>query len=1071
MRKILLLSTVMMFFAFTVMAQKTVTGVVSDDSGIPLPGATIVEQNTSNGVSSDFDGNFTINIAQGASLEISFVGYETLILVTNDADNYNVSLAEGNQLEEVVVTTALGLTRTKKSLGYATQTVDGDDIADVKSTNIFDALSGEVAGLDIKSSGTLGGSTNIIVRGFSSVTGNNQALIVIDGTPLINGTGNTSGQTTGRGGYDYGNAASDINPDDIASMEVLKGGAATALYGSRASNGAIVINTKRGSKRTKGAGITITSSVMMGTADAETLPRYQNEYGSGYGQYGDAGPDNYFFNFDVNGDGIANELIVSLGDDASFGAKFDPSLQVYGWESTFPGLSTYKQSRAYVAPNSVATDFLKNSLSVSNSVAFESGTETSSFRMSYTNNKQQGILPNSEINKNTISLRTSQKYYDKLTIAGGITIVKTEGLGRYGTGYDNRNPFQSFRQWWAVNVDILEQKSAYELDGKNRSWNTYTFDDTRPHYFDNPYWVRYNAYNTDERNRYIGNTSLSYEVNDDITILGRVTFDSFDEIREERINLGSTDVPLYKLYDRNQSEINYDLIASFDKDINEDINIEGNVGVTLRVNKTNLFVGQTNGGLIAADLFNFDNSASPLTPNDVVNYDATSKVDGKFIRASIGFKDTFFLEGSARQDRSSTLPKDNNSYFYSSVAGTFIFSELLDLPWLTFGKLRANYASVGSDTTPYNVFNSYTVVAPFGGNAAASNPSAFNNAALKAETTKDTEFGVELRLFKSLNFDISFYDRLTEDLITPVSVSRASGASSLYLNSGSVSNKGVEIVASTLIIEKEDFDWGISLNYSKNTSLIESLAPGIDYLELASVQGGVSIGAKVGEPYGIIRGQDFVYEGGRKVITSAGYYQRSAASNEVIGDTNPDYTAGVKNKIRYKNFKLSFLIDIQKGGDIFSLDTYYGYATGIYDQSVGNNHLGNPIRNSIANGGGRLLDGVQAGGAENTVIGRADYYANGLGYARAPKALHVYDGSFVKLRELSLSYNVPESYLSKTPIQSATVALNGRNLWIISKNMPYSDPESGLSAGNVQGYQSGAYPAIKEFGATLNIKF
>ena len=680
-------------------------------------------------------------------------------------------------------------------------------------------------------------------------------------------------------------------------------------------------------------------------------------------------------------------------------------------------------------------------------------------------------MPNSEINKNSVSLRTSQKYFDKLTVAGGLSIIQTKGLGRYGTGYDNRNPFQSFRQWWAVNIDILEQKSAFELDGKNRSWNTYTFDDNRPHYFDNPYWVRYNAYNTDERNRYIGNASLNYEINDDITILGRVTFDSFDEIREERINVGSTDVAMYKLFDQNRSEINYDLIASFNKDLTEDINIEGNIGFNLRINKRNYFIGETNGGLVAADLYNFDNSASPLTPDDTSNYDSTSKVDGKFVRASIGYKDTFFLEGSARQDRSSTLPKENNSYFYSSISGTFIFSNLIDLPWLNFGKIRANYANVGSDTTPYNVFNSYSVVAPFGGNAAASNPSTFNNSELRAEITKDKEIGVELRLFKNLNFDISFYDRITEDLITPVSVSTSSGASSVYLNGGSISNKGVEIIASTKVVEKEDFDWSISVNYSKNKSEVLSLAPGIDYLALASPQGGVSIGAKVGEPYGVIRGTNFTYLNGEKVITSSGYYQRSTASNEVIGDTNPDFIGGIKNRFRYKNFNLSFLIDIQQGGDIFSLDTYYGYATGIYDQSVGNNHLGNPLRNSLADGGGRLLEGVQADGTTNTVIGRADYYANALGYARAPKALHVHDGSFVKLRELSLSYNLPDSLLSKTPIQSASIALNGRNLWIISKNIPYSDPEAGLSAGNLQGYQSGAYPAIKEFGATLNIKF
>ena len=1051
--------------------QKTITGTVNDETGLPLPGATVIIDGTSKGVATDFDGNFSIQASEGDVLLITYVGYADYRITVDNQDNFTISLSPGNELEEVVVTTALGLTRTKKSLGYATQSVGGDDIADVKATNLFDALSGEVAGLDIKSSGTLGGSTNIIVRGYSSVTGNNQALIIIDGTPLINTTGNTSNQRSGRGGYDYGNAASDINPDDIASISVLKGGAATALYGSRASNGAILITTKKGNKNLRGAGITISSSFLSGKADSETLPRYQKEYGSGYGPYGEAGPGNYFFNYDVDGNGTADELIVSLGDDASFGAAFDPNLNVYGWESTFPGLSTYKQARSYVAPNSVATDFLKNSLNLTNSIAFESGTDTGSFRFSYTNNNQIGILPNSEIKKNSFALRSSQKYFDKLTVAGGINFIQTKGTGRYGTGYDNRNPFQSFRQWWAVNVDILEQKRAFELDGKNRSWNTYTFDDNRPHYFDNPYWVRYNAYSSDERNRYVGNASLNYELNDDITILGRITFDSFDEIREERINVGSTDVAMYRLFDQNRSEINYDLIASFDKDINDDFNIEGNIGVNLRVNKRNLFIGETNGGLVAADLFNFDNSASPLTPDNITNYDSTSKVDGKFIRASIGYKDTFFIEGSARQDRSSTLPLANNSYFYSSVAGTFLFSEVLDLSWLNFGKLRVNFANVGSDTEPYNVFNSYSVVAPFQGNASASNPSTFNNIALRAEITKDTEFGVELRLFKSLNIDFSVYDRLTDDLITPVSVSLASGASSVFLNSGSISNKGIEIVVSTKIIEKEDFNWGISVNYAKNNSLVKSLADGIDYLELASPQGGVSIGAKVGEPYGVIRGSDFTYLNRKRIITTTGYYKVSDASNLVIGDTNPEFTTGVKNRVHYKNFDLSFLIDIQKGGDIFSLDTYYGYATGIYDQSVGNNHLGNPLRDSLANGGGRLLDGVQADGSPNTVIGRADYYANALGYARAPKALHVYDGSFVKLRELSLSYRFPDSILSNTPIQNASIALNGRNLWIISKNIPYSDPEAGLSAGNVQGYQSGAYPAIKEFGATLNIKF
>ena len=1051
--------------------QKTVSGNVTDENGLPLPGATVIEQGTNNGTTTDFDGNYSITVELSSLLEVSYVGYKTEIVSTSDPDKLNVSMQLSGQLDEIVVT-ALGISREKKSLGYSTQTVVGDDIADVKGTNLFDALSGEVAGLDVKASGTLGGSTNIIVRGYSSVTGNNQALIVIDGTPLINETDNTEDQRKGKGGFDYGNAASDINPDDIASLSVLKGGAATALYGSRASNGAIIIETKKGSRsRGRGAGITITSSIMMGAADKNTLPRYQKEYGSGYGQYGDAGPGNYFFNYDVDGNGTADELIISLGDDASFGAAFDPNLSVYQWESTFPQLSSYKVARPYIAPNSVATDFLQNSLSINNSIAFESGSDTGSFRMSYANSKQEGILPNSEINKNSIALKASHKYFDKLTVNGGLNLINTKGLGRYGTGYDNRNVFQSFRQWWAVNVDILEQKRAFDQTGENLSWNTYTFDDNRAHYFDNPYWMRYNAYNTDERNRLIGNAALNYEINDVITILGRVTLDTFDEIREERINVGSTDVAMYKLFDQKRSEMNYDLIVSFNKDLTDDINLDGTAGLNLRVNKRNYFEGETNGGLVAAGLYNFDNSANPITANDVKNYDATSKVDGRFARLSFGYNDTFFIEGTARQDRSSTLPIANNSYFYSSLSGTYIFSEMTNLPWLNFGKLRANYAKVGSDTTPYRIFNSYDVVAPFNGNASASNPTDLNNANLKPESTSDMEFGLELLMFDNLKIDLSLYDRTTNDLITPVNVSYASGAESLYLNSGSVSNKGFEVVASAKIINKTDFDWGIFVNYSKNRSLVKSLAEGIDYLELSSPQGGVSIGAKVGEPYGVIRGTNFVYQNGQKVITSSGYYERSASSNEVIGDINPEFTAGIKNKIRYKNFKLSFLIDIQKGGDIFSLDTYYGYATGLYDQSVGNNHLGNPIRNSLADGGGRLLSGVQADGTPNTIVGRADYYANALGYARAPKALHIHDGSFVKLREISLSYSIPDAITSILSVQSASIALNGRNLWIISKNIPYSDPEAGLSAGNIQGYQSGAYPAIKEFGATLNIKF
>ena len=409
-----------------------------------------------------------------------------------------------------------------------------------------------------------------------------------------------------------------------------------------------------------------------------------------------------------------------------------------------------------------------------------------------------------------------------------------------------------------------------------------------------------------------------------------------------------------------------------------------------------------------------------------------------------------------------------------------LFSEIIDLDFLTFGKIRANYAEVGNDTSPYNVFSSYNLGDPFDGNGLASNPSAFNNLDLKAEITKSTEFGIEASLFNSrVTIDASIYSQTTEDLLTPVDVSTSTGVAAKWLNAGSIKNNGVELMLSVIPVKTQDFNWSISGTWSNNKSEVLSLAQGLETLQLGSFQGGVSIHAIPGEAYGAIRGRAFQRAAnGQRLLTAnningASYgpgFLRSDLSNEIIGNQTPDWNAGIRNMINYKNISFSFLIDIQEGGDFFSLDTYYGFATGIYDRSAGLNSLGNPKRDLVANGGGVLLDGVYADGTQNTIFTEHQNYRNPFGYKTGIQEQHVWDASYVKLREIRLAYDIPTSLFGGF-VNSASISLIGKNLWIISKNSPYSDPEFGLSAGNITGYQSGAPLGVKEIGASLKLQF
>lgn len=1065
-----LLTVLVVMLGQMIFAQvKTVSGTVVDQNGLPLPSVAIQEKGSGNGTQTDFDGNFKIDVKQGSTLVFSYVSMKTQEVVVNST-TLKVTMVEDVTTLEGVVVTALGIKREKKALGYATQEVKGDDVSDTPVTNFADALSGEVAGLDVQSSGTMGGSTNIVVRGYNSISGNNQALIVIDGTPVINNTNNSADQTNGRGGYDYGNAAMDINPDDIESLNVLKGAAATALYGSRASNGAIIITTKKG-KKGKGIGVSFTSSITAGTVDKETLPKYQDKYGAGYGPYYDD-PSGYFSYFDINGDSV-DDLVVPFTEDASYGAAFDPNLNVYQWTSIYPELPGYLQATPWVAAKNTPNSIFKTALTYTNSLSFGKSTDNSSFRLGYTNKIQEGVMPNSQIKRNTLTFSGSTKFSESLTGSVDFSYTNNNGKGRNGTGYDSKNPMQAFRQWFQTNVDIQQQRDAFFSTGQNITWNATSYDDRRPIYTDNVYWTLYKNYQNDSRDRYIGNFTLNQKVTSWFSLMARFAYDTYSEIREERIDVGSVDVPLYAVTDRKTSELNYDLMGTFNYNITEDLNFDGLVGFNMRVNKLNSLAVQTNGGLGLAGIFTLANSVNPLTSDDYNKVDYTKKVDGVFGKIGLGYKGTYYLDITGRRDRSSSLPVDNNTYFYPSVSTSIVFSNILKQDWLNFGKIRANYAEVGNDTDPYQVYDTYNLVPPISGQGSASNSATLNNPNLKAERSRDIELGLELSTLNNrLGIDFSYYKRETKDLISRVDISGASGYTGQWLNGADMENKGIELILSGTPVKTENFSWDIKVNFAKNESEVTRLAEDIEFIQLANVQGGVSLGASLGEPFGVIRGRDFVYhENGQPIVGTNGYYQRTTESNKVIGNINPDWTGGVKNILKYKNFNLSFLIDIQKGGDVFSLDTWYGYATGLYDFTAGTNHLGNPVRDAVSAGGGVILPGVQADGTPNTVVASATTYANPWGYVRTPQAAHVYDASFVKLREVTFGYKFSNRIAESLSLQNLTLSVIGRNLWIIDKNTPYSDPEAGLSAGNIQGYQSGVYPTVREIGASLKLEF
>ena len=1087
MKKIILFLGTFLLCTSMLFAQKEISGkVTSKEDGSALPGVTVAVKGTTNGTITDLQGSYKINVpANATTLVFTFVGMKSQEIAIGTQTAINAVLeSSATQLGGMVVT-ALGISREKKSLGYSTQEVKGDLVSTVSTDNVTNALSGKIAGVQVKTTTNMGGSTNILLRGTKSITGDNQALFVVDGVPINNEVTNTASQQVGGVGYDYGNAASDINPDDIESINVLKGAAATALYGSRAANGVIMITTKKGSKNAKkGIGISITSGVTVGFVDKSTFPTYQKDYGAGYDAYWNT---------------IGNETWAPTTDDASYGYHFNPNLLVYQWDAVDPQSPNYQKATPWVAATNGPITFFNHPVTLENSISLENANDNGSYHLSYTNYDQNGLMPNSNLKKNNVLFNGSWKVNDKLTATGSANFSTENALGRNSTGYSD-NIMTSFREWDETNVDMKEQWNAYNKTKNNDTWNWYNPSNPAegPAYWDNYYWTRYENYETDGRNRFIGNMSLDYKLASWVDIFGRISGDAYNAIQEERRAIGSVGTPFgigqgadgsidqsnatsgYLRRDITFSEYNYDVMANFNKDISKDLSLKGILGTNIRRTDYDWVAQSTGGGLVIPELYSLQNSAGPLP----LAKELASKigVNGIYAQASLGYKNYLYLDVTARQDHSSTLPVANSTYYYPSVAGSFIFTNVMpESKWLSFGKVRLNYAVVGNGAPFDQLVNKYNTLTPLN-SAMTSLPTTDNDANLKPEKTKSTEGGIEMDFFKRrVGFDLALYNTYTTNQIMPLAVSQATGFVQQDINAGEIQNKGVELTLNGTPVDGKKFKWNVSVNWALNRNKVISLLPGVDNMDLAENGFGVSIDAHVGQPFGVLEGSDFTYLNGHVVVDSKGIPVPTDFTH-IIGNVNPNWTGGITNTFTYQNVSFSFLIDVQDGGSIFSLDQSFGQFDGLYPNTDYINDLGNPVRNPLtfnANGtyastsGGYIINGVHADGTVNTTrIDASTCDPNtGFGYNIYPDKQFVYDATYVKLREVSISYSLPSAMLKKCFLTGVTFSLVASNPWIIYKKLPYADPESGLGAGNLQGWSEGSLPSTHNYGFKLKLSF
>ncbi len=1040
--------------------QRTISGKVTDaDTGTELPGVSVVHEGTSQGTMTDAAGKYSLTITgnQEIKLTFSYFGYASQTINVTDKSVINVSMVpETSQIDEVVVT-ALGIKREKKALGYSASEIGGDDLTEARETNILNSISGKVAGVQIsKTAGGAGGSSRVVIRGNSSISGNNQALIVVDGIPIDN---SNIGSASWLGGVDYGDGISDINPDDIENITILKGPNASALYGSRAANGVIMITTKKGRSR-KGIGVSVNMATTVDMADIQG--NFQNEYGLGGNGYIPRIALDSLQQLQYPG---WDTIEYTSNAYQSWGPKMDGRMILH-WNG---------EIRPYEPHPDNVKDFFETGITTTNSIAVDGGNEKTTLRMSYTNLYNKGIKPNSFYKKNSVTFRAYTELNKRINIDSKVTYNRNEAFNRPGQG-DSRSGSRTFI-WMPRNIDIHKLKEFYK-DENGYEQNYYQSDS----WHTNPYWELYENTNNDNRDRILGTVKSNIKITEWLSLMLRTGLDFHNDKRYKRTASYSMQAPdgQYTETRIGYKSMNSDFLFMAKKqygDLDVSLNFGGN-----RMSSSFDMISSTIKGFAVPNFFSLNNYTNKLdnsTGTTVIN----KQINSLYAFAQIAYKSFLYVDINTRNDWASTLPYGNDSYFYPNVNTSFIFSDAFNLNSniLSFGKIRFGWAQVGNDADPYMLEATY-LSGSFGEIPVNYLKNILPLSDLKRELTQSWEAGADIRFFGNrIGIDMGVYKNNSYNQILRTEVSKATGYDIAVINAGEIENKGIEILLTLQPFKKKDYEWNININFAKNVSKVISLAEDINTYPITSTSQ-IIIEARPGEPYGNIVGTYILTdpESGKHLIDpSTGLYMSSGIETKVLGNINPDFIGGIVNSFRYKMFYGSFTIGIQIGGDIYSKTNRYGndngqfvntlegreswYAATEEEKLNGMKADGTPV--------GYVAEGVYPDGTvNNRGIDPQVYWHQGKW--NGITELSIYDASYVKLREAIIGINIPKSFTNKLKINRASFSLTGRNLWLIYSGVPNIDPESSFTNQNKGlGQEYAAMPTARNIGFSLKFNF
>lgn len=1042
---------------------QTISGKVSDGEGGMLAGVSIVLQGTTTGTTTDADGAYKLTVPDGGGvLLFSFIGFKTEVVSIDNRSVIDVALTQDIHALTEVVVTALGITREEKSLGYATQEVKGQNLTYTKEQNVLGSLSGKVAGVQVTGSpgSSMGGTQKIKIRGVNLLDGTNEPLIVLDGTPMSNQN------FSERNGQDYGNIIQDINPDDVESINVLKGPAASALYGLRGQNGVIMIVTKKGSRGARKVNVDYSGAFSVEKA-GNFMPN-QNLYGGGSTQT---------FSKLADGTPYANTSV-----DESWGPKMDgtPVRQFY---SFYPDDPDYGKTTPYVPHPDNIKDFYELGHTQNNNISVSGGGANSSFRLSYNRTTTSGVQPNTWLKRNNLGLNASLDITNKLTVSTSLNYANNRGQ-RPAQGYDYGTTY--FNQWFQRSIDMKKLKNYKYPDGSFLHWNLNSPSgdgtiDTEALYWNNPYFDAYENFSQDSRDRYFGNVALSYQLLPSLKLGGTIRSDMFTQNIDNRTAAGGRYLSEYSIGKYQNQEMNYEFLAQFSKTWGS-LSLNANAGANLMHQKYTYLFQRTTGGLSTPGFYNI---AASVDRPYVESYLREKEIRSLFAMVSLGYKDTWFLDASLRNDNSSTLPTSNNSYWYPSVSGSAVFSELLNWQPLSLGKFRASYAMAGGDLSPYQTTYFYEVGTVYADPDRTVNslyvPDELNNPTLKPSFSNSYETGLDLKFFNNrVGMSFTLYLQRNSNQILTLPVSGASGYTTTIINAGLIENKGFELTLMAAPIRSSKFNWDMTFNISRNRSMVKELYNDgtIDinnFLIASNTYAGrtVSVNAHVGEAYGNLIGQAYARDPATGKIMLGDNNLPLYETNHNFGTVLPDYTGGFQNTFTYGPVSLNAMIDFQAGGQFFSWTKMLSVKSGQGVETAAINQNGKNVRDPVAEGGGVQVNGISKSTGEEvtTFVDAKAYYRNNLG--RDIYEEWLYDASFIRLRELKVAYTFSRDMLGKLPVRSVSVGFIARNPLMIWQKAPKGLNPAELANGKepISWLETGQLITVRSYGVSLNVSF